>query len=208
MTIVYRQTKGSDLYPSEVDGNFADLDLRTKSGWRDLICGLDTRSGPQSPVLTNYRNGIYLYGFSNTVNQEVFATAHIDHDYKLGTMLYPHMHWTADTIDTGVVRWGFEYTFARRSDSTPPTTFDPTTIIYVEQTATGVAYTHYVAEVAEGQGIPGTYIEPDTLILFRIFRDAEHVNDTYEHQVFGFTFDLHYEADRYATPSRSPNFYV
>jgi hypothetical protein len=208
MTIVYRSSKGVDLVPSEVDGNFSELDTRTAEGWRDLVCGLETRSGPSEPVLQNFRNGVYLYSFSSDVVQEAFAMAHIDHDYKLGSELFPHMHWTTDTTNTGTVRWGMEYTWARRFDDTGVTEFGPTNTIYVEQSAQNVAYRHYVAQPTVGNGIDGTGMNIDTVILIRVFRDAEHVNDTYPDSVYGITFDLHYQCERYATPNKDPNFFV
>lgn len=207
MTITYHSVKGSALTPAEVDGNFVDLTARTDLGWRDLICGMETRSGPTQPVLQNFRNGIYLYAFSPDSIQEAFATAHIDHDYKLGSALYPHFHFTCDTVNTGTVRWGFEYTVARRHDGVVANdTFGATTIVYVETVMTGVAYTHYVAEVADGDAIQGTNIDVDTVILMRVFRDSTHVNDTYPDPIYGFTFDLHYQADKYTTPNKAAPF--
>lgn len=207
MTITYRDQKGVELTPSEVDENFRDIDTRTSAGWRDMVCGLETRSGPSQPVLTNFRNGIYLYAFSPTDMMEGFATAHLDHDWALGSMLYPHMHWTTASTATGTVRWGFEYTWARRFDDTGNTVFSGTNTVFVEQASDGVAYKHFVAQPAEGAGIPGTGMNIDTVILFRVFRDADHVNDTYPDQVYGFTFDLHYQAVRATTPNRDPNFF-
>lgn len=208
MTITYRSVKGVDLVPSEVDGNFSELDARTAMGWRDMICGLETRSGPTQPVLQNFRNGIYLYGFSPDIMQEAFVTAHIDHDYLIGSELFPHMHWSTDTTNIGTVRWGMEYTWARRSDDTGTTEFAPTTTIYVEQSAQNVAYRHYVSQPTVGNGIPGTGINIDTVLLIRVFRDATHENDTYPDPVYGITFDLHYQCERYSTPNKDPNFFV
>jgi hypothetical protein len=157
--------------------------------------------------LQNFRNGIYLYAFSPDILQEAFATAHIDHDYKLGSALYPHFHFTTDTTNLGTVRWGFEYTWAQRHDGAIANyTFGPTTTVYAEHVISGVAYTHYVSEVSDSDAIPGTNIDVDTVILFRIFRDATHANDTYPDPVYGFTFDLHYQANRHTTPNKAAPF--
>lgn len=207
MTIITRASKGSALTYGEVDGNFTQINTKIADGWKDLVCGLDVRSGASSPVLTNFRDGIYLWEFSSSVLMEFFANAHIGHDYKVGTMLYPHIHWTVNTASVGTVRWGYEYTWARRHDSTGQVHFPATQTIYVEQATDGDVYGHYVAETAEGFGVPADTIEVDTLILFRVFRDAAHPNDTFPDPVFGFTFDLHYECDRDATPLRAPPFY-
>lgn len=203
MTITYRAQKGTLLTPAEVDENFNDLDGRTGAGWRDLVMGFDSRTGPNAATLTNFRGGIYLYAFDASMPQEVFATAHIDHDYEYGSALYPHIHFTVDTANTGTVRWGFEYTVAQRHDgAVSHFTFGPTTTVYAEHVINGTAYTHYVAEVGDADAIPGANIDIDTVILFRIFRDANHVNDTFVDPVFGFTADLHYRANRNATPNK------
>ena len=207
MALLTRSAKGSALTYGEVDGNFTQINTKIADGWKDLVCGMDTRSGSTAPTLTLFRDGIYLWGFDPGNMNEAFANAHIGHDYKVGTMLYPHIHWTTNTTNTGTVRWGYEYTWARRHDSTGQTHFPASTTIYVEQPLDGDAYGHYVAEMAEGTGIPAATIEVDTIILFRIFRDASHVNDTFPDDVFGFTFDLHYECDRESTPLRAPPFY-
>lgn len=207
MAIVYRDQKGTELFPSEVDDNFRELDTRTAEGWRDMVCGLDTRAGATSPNLSLFRDGIYLFSFDPNNMMEVFATAHIDHDWKLGTMLYPHFHWSVGSSAIGTVRWGFEYTWAQRSDDSGNTVFGPTNTIFVEQTTSGVPYTHYVSQPAENMGVPGAGMNVDTVLLFRIFRDSVHINDTLDDVVFGITFDLHYECVRYATPNRDPDFF-
>jgi hypothetical protein len=192
-----------------MDNNLSQFALKTDDGWRDLICGLDVKqTGGNIPVLTSFRNGLFLYAFADGFVTEAFATAHLQHDYKLGTMIYPHFHWSTNSGALGTVRWGFEYTWARRADSTGQLAFPATTTIYVEQAADGTPYKHYVAESPDGAGIPADTIQPDTVILFRVFRDGAHVNDTFNDIAFGFTFDLHYQADRYATPSRFPPFYA
>lgn len=196
---------GGLLSPAEVDGNFSELDLRTAAGWRDNIIEITLRSGPTEPQLTQFRNGIYLPSFVQTDVQSGYGNWHIDHDYKMGTPLYLHVHWSTNATLTGTVRWGFEYTIAKGHQQMA---FGPTKTVYVEQEVTGVQYMHYVGEVSDADAIPGTYIEPDTMILGRIFRDATHPNDTFNDQVFGVALDLHYQAAQIATVSKRPNFFL
>lgn len=204
MTITYRLAKGSELSYSELDGNFSDLDTRTKQGWRDNVVEMTTRNGPSEPQMSQFRDSIYLLGFVKTDMMDVFGNFHIDHDYAMGSALYPHIHWTTNSGLIGVVRWGFEYTVAKGHQQMA---FGPTVTIYVEQQTTGVPYMHYVAETPDLSAIPGVGIEPDTFILMRVFRDATHPNDTYDDQVFGIAMDLHYQAAQAATPNKSPNFF-
>lgn len=161
----------------------------------DLVKMLDNGSGS---------TGIYQYAFDASTEEEVFMAFHIDHDYKLGTALYPHIHWSPSTTNTGTVRWGIEYSWANRDDTTP-VAFPATTIIYLEQAATGTAYDHIVTEVAD-PGITFTDIDTDALILMRVFRDATHANDTYTGDAFGLFVDIHYQVDRHSTPNRAPDF--
>jgi hypothetical protein len=205
MTITLRGTKGAALSYAEADGNIADLDVRTKLGWRDNIVQLASRGGPTEPPYQLFRDNIYLLAFSHIDMMEGFASFHIDHDYAMGTALYPHIHWATDTSAIGTVRWGFEYTIAKGHQQAA---FGPTTTIYVEQTTTGVPYMHYIAESSDANAIPGIGIEPDTLILMRVFRDSTHPNDNLDASAFGICLDMHYQADKATTKNKAPNFFI
>lgn len=203
--IIKRADKGSDLSYQELDGNFEDLDARTALGWRDNVREMVTRGSQSDPQFTEFRDQLHLLAFPPGVTTEVFGNFHIDHDYALGTALYPHIHWATNDASTGVVRWGVEWTLAKGHQQMA---FGPTTTVYIEQAATGTPYTHHIAEVSPANAIPGTNVEPDTMILVRVFRDGAHINDTFADQVFGIALDLHYQADRATTPNKAPNFYV
>jgi hypothetical protein len=203
--IIKRADKGSDLSYQELDGNFEDLDTRTALGWRDNVREMVTRGSQSDPQFTEFRDQLHLLAFPPGVMTEVFGNFHIDHDYALGTALYPHIHWATNDASTGVVRWGVEWTLAKGHQQMA---FGPTTTVYIEQAATGTPYTHHIAEVSPANAIPGTNVEPDTMILVRVFRDGAHINDTFADQVFGIALDLHYQADRATTPNKAPNFYV
>lgn len=206
MTITTRSGKGSELSWNELDGNFTDLDTRTALGWRDNIVEMTPDVGnPDAPQLNVFRGNIKRYSFPAGQLTEVSATFHIDHDYALGTNLYLHAHWSVTGTGIGTARWGFEYSVAKGHQQQG---FSAPVTVYVEQTTTGTAYMHYVAEVSDGDAINGvTYdIEPDTLIIVRCFRDGGHVNDTLAADAFGLCLDLHYQADKNTTPYKRPDF--
>ncbi len=207
--LVTRTGKGGRITTAEMDANLNEIDRRSKAGWRDLVADMTARGGANSPTLALYSGGIYLYEFVTNDTQEVFANFHVDHDFERGTMLYPHVHFTTQSALAGVVRWGFEYTWARRNASTGQRVFPATTTSYSEFSVPANSQgLHMVAELAEGAGIDGTDIEPDVMIMMRIFRDGQHANDTFDASVFGITVDLHYQADRLTTPNRAPDFYA
>lgn len=209
MTITYAQDKGAPLSVSEADGNIADLDERTQVGWIDIVSELFYRDSPSTPIATQYKGGIYLPEFTANDTIEAFATFHIPHGYKPG-LIYPHVHFTTKTTGAGTVRWGFEYTWARRHDSLSGNRkFQNTQYLYTDfVVAEGNDDTHFVSETPEGVGIDGTGIEVDSVILMRVYREGAHENDTLAASVWGICCDLHIQVDRTATKNRGPDFYV
>lgn len=207
MALTRRLVKNAPLTYGEHDANVDHFDAKTKDGWADIVAELYTRTSPNAANVNNFRDNIYLYEFNANEMREAFSNFHMPHSWKQGTMVYPHMHYTVNTNNTGIVRWGFEYTLARRHDSTGQTSFPVTTTIYVEQTIpSNSAYKHFVCEAPQNGGIAGTNLEVDAMILMRVFRDA--TNDTFPDSVLGITVDLHIEVDRAATPNRAPDFYA
>lgn len=209
--LVTRTGKGSALTYGEMDGNWTELETRTGSGWNDLVADVQVRGGLYQPEFKNFRDGIWAYAFSPTTMNECYAAFHVRHDYIAGTMVYPHVHWSVNTTSTGTVRWGVEYTLARRSDygadgsgtNTGTIAFGATQTLYLDHNiAANEQYEHHVNEAADGAGIPGTQLQEDALILCRFFRDAEHVNDTFPDDIFLLTVDIHYQCNSLATPLR------
>ena len=135
---------------------------------------------------------------------QAFAVFHIDHDYALGTAIYPHVHWSPTGTTPGTVRWGFEWTYAKGHQQMA---FGDTAIIYTQQTSLEVPFMHYISEASDLDAIPGTDIETDGLIIMRVFRDGTHPNDTFAGDVFGLCVDLHYQVDHYATLNKAPPFF-
>jgi hypothetical protein len=182
-------------------------EISSSGYWEDYTADLSTaRPGLTNPPDVVLLQNIPCYAFDPGTNEDVSINFHIKHDFKLGTKIYPHMHWSPGTsTNTGVVRWGFEYTLAKGHQQE---VFPATTTIYVEQAATGSAHQHMIAEVAEVDAIDSASLEPDTIIRMRVFRDASHVNDTFTGDAFGFQVDLHYQRDRVGTKNKAPDFYT
>lgn len=172
-------------------------------GWNDITSDITVRgTGVNNPTWATFRNGISAFSFSATAMNECWLNFHIKHDYAPGTPIHLHTHWSTTGTNTGVCRFGFEYTIAKGHQQSQ---FNATSTVYVEQAATGTAYTHMIAETT---GITSSEIEPDTLILVRVFRDVANAADTLTDAAFVFTADIHYQCDRLATLNKSPNFYI
>jgi hypothetical protein len=175
------------------------------SGWNDILAdiGAGRGIGVNAPTWTSLRDGLYGYAFTAAQMNEIWLNLHITHDYMWGSKVWPHVHWTTAGTDTGVVRWGIEYTFARGYGVEA---FPATTTIYVEQAASGTAYTHMIAEPAEADGVLLPNAEPDGIIMCRVFRDGAHANDTCTDDAFGLFADLHFQSDGYFTNERNRAF--
>lgn len=162
--------------------------------------------GANQPTWSTFRGGIPAYEFVPGATNELWLYLPIPHDYtskdggKFDGMVYPNIHWSTTGTDTGVARWGIEYTIARGYGYEA---FPTTDTIYIEQAASGTAYTHYVAEPSEGNGIYTDGLEVDALVLMRVFRDGGHGNDTLTDSAFGFSVNLHYLSDCNVTVNRN-----
>lgn len=182
------------------------LPNKLKSGWRDLLGNFTAgKTSTSPPTFAPWIGGLYAWRFA--VGNQLFLTFHVDHDYKVGTDFYPHVHWSpASAIPAGqTVTWEIEWTAARGHDQEafPATTTITTTELTYTAPAGGTpANQHIVTEVAAGETVPNC--EPDVLVVARVARGA----GTFSGNVFGFALDAHMEIDRYATLNRSPDFYT
>jgi hypothetical protein len=176
-------------------------------GWTDYLSSISTGkvAGANTPTWSAFRGNIDAYEFDNASMNEVWMVFHINHDYKEGTGLYPHVHWSPNTTNTGVVRWGFEYMYAKGHSQG---SFPASTTVYVEETISSSSqYLHIISEVSDANVIPSTNMETDGIVLMRLFRDAAHVNDTFPDPVHGFFVDLHVQVDKIATRNKAPDFF-
>ncbi len=182
-------------------------------GWKDLVSdpvphGTTTKDPAETAIGGSFYRALE---FDNAVlanEKEVYVAFHINHDYMMGTRVYPHVHWTPGNVtdNTKAVRWGFQYAVAKGHQQQAWSTTGTTA--YVTQSATSTAYMHQVAELSDADAIPATSLEPDSVILMRIFRNSSDAADTLTGSAWVVTVDCHYLADRHATPNKAPGFYV
>jgi hypothetical protein len=188
-----------------IDQDYTPRRSEAHSGWNDILAdiGAGRGIGVNAPTWTGLRDGLYGYAFAAAQMNEIWLNLHITHDYMWGSKVWPHVHWTTAGTDTGVVRWGVEYSFARGYGVDA---FPASTTIYIEQAASGTAYTHMIAEPAEADGILLPDAEPDGIIMCRVFRDGAHADDTCTDAAFGLFADLHFQSDGYFTNERNRAF--
>jgi hypothetical protein len=199
-------TGGAPTDPWTVLGSLSTLELiiDAEFGWSDNIQAFAASkgNGTTEPVWKDMGNGLYAYHF--TAADELFVVHHVNHDYKLGSNAYPHVHFLADeAMNAGEqITWNVKYTIAKghqqgQSLTAIPTNFDMTYIA----TGTEIAGEHIILECSDLQAFD--LIEPDALILVGVTLVSKNVSG----KIFGILHDLHYETDRLGTINKSPNFY-
>lgn len=154
--------------------------------WDDLQVSLiKAQTGPSAPSLSTFRNGLKLYSFNKNTDQELLFDLQLPHTWLAGSQLRPHIHWSpGNNATTDVVRWGLEYSWANAVTGA----FPASTTIYVEQAAAGTAYQH---QIAQFPAVTGTGFKLSSILVCRLFRDADNGADTFDADAFAVSFDVH-----------------
>ena len=157
------------------DLNFPAFALGTAASAPDLVAFLGAGS-------------LKILGFDGNATAEMlYGSGEILHDWKEGTDLCPHMHWTPTTADAGVVKWQLEYAWVDVGGTT-----GPAETISFTQTAGGTAWVHRFGDFP---GISGTGHHIGSTFMFRVFRNPADSADTYPADAGLFNFGLHYQSD-------------
>jgi hypothetical protein len=141
------------------------------------------------------------YQFEPIGQTELHTMLNMNHDYALGTSVYYHIHWVPVDDTIGVVRWAIELAWAK-SHQRSTFDFNNTLTLYVEKETSGEAFRHMTSESMVSSLTAD--LEPDCIIMMRIYRDTDHVNDTYEGNVFALQADMHYQAHLIGSPDLNP----
>lgn len=209
MTIVYRQTKGSPLSYSELDGNFADLAGRTDLAWAQIGSEPTVRdSEPYAPVFASFRGGVYEYAYANGVLNESHLNFDVPFDWAPGTDLAVGVHWSpGSSTATGNVRFGLEFTYAWSYAPGANSVFGPTQTIYVNANQSdGTPYAHYINFNDPANNFPGSMVQQNMRFLVRFFRDGANAGDTFPDPIFVVGVDFFYQTSRFGTATKVPPF--
>jgi hypothetical protein len=183
-------------------------------GWKDLLAEPHTHASASKDPAESAITGTFYKAleFDNAIvalEKEVYPAFHFGHDYMMGTRAYMHIHWLTNSTSTNAVRWGLQFSAAKgHQQQAFFTESGGSTTVYINQSGTGTAYMHMIAEVSDADAIPAANLEPDTVVLARVWRNSSDAADTLAASVWVPYIDLHYLADRHATPNKSPGFYV
>ena len=175
------------------------------AGWSDNIMTFSaTGKGGNAPTSIADSNGIQRLRFGK--GDEVFVDYHVNHDYALTTLAFPHIHWMPLTtmVAGETVIWLFDYVIARGHQQ-GESLLEPLTNIIITHTADGteLAGEHMVTECQQVDAFQ--LLEPDTVISARVRRSN---SDTYTGNIYGLLVDLHFQVNTFSTKNKSPDFYI
>ena len=181
-------------------------------GWKDEKSDIIVRgSGPADPAWTQIgATDFWAYAMLGTGPQtkQFWTNIHINHDYRIGTPVYIHVHWIPETAAAGNVIWTLKVAGAKGHNQAAFNFATPLTFT-ITQAAPGIQYQHMIAEMSDidAKALLDTGIlEPDTVLHCRVSRTPGG-SDTYGAIAFVDYCDAHYQVSRFATKNRAPNFY-
>lgn len=181
---------------SKIQVNTAAPDFPYKSAqfvWASI-------GGWVSTVYTDTINQLKDTGAANLTSG--YMNLDFPYDYESGSDVYLEINWSTTGTNTGVCRWGLEYSIIKAFNQGA---FPASTTQFIEIASPGVVKR---VVTTESTVITGTNFEPGTQVALRVFRDGAHVNDTLTDQTFLHSVCMRYKASRPGTKNRSVPFYV
>lgn len=161
--------------------------------WNDIIINpSNLKGGASVPNFSVFIGVIYQLLFLNAQSDEVFGSFEIPHDYKEGTAIYPHIHWSPSNTNTGNCVWQFDYVKENING-----TFSSVTNLTITQAGSGTALGHQLAET--NIPIPGTGMKIGDIVIFRLGRAT---GDAFTGDAFLHSVGVHYEIDKVGSDAK------
>lgn len=174
--------------------------------WDDLriVPGAFDYAGTGDPVLIDYQpggSGTTFKVYSFQASQQAFFTVQIPHNYKEGSSIYCHTHWTPGTRgneeDGKTVAWKLDYSWASINGN-----FGASTTADMTDTCDGTDHKHQMSPDIE---IVGTGKGISSMLICRVFRDAgdSWVGTTAAQSPIFLEIDFHYMLDTVGSRAQS-----
>jgi len=173
----------------------------TAQTWEDLriIPGAFQFPGVADPTLESWQPGgsgatFKVYKFKK--DDEVHFTCQIPHNYKEGSDIKPHIHWTpcdrGNEENGNAVGWKIDYLWANQN-----TAFAASATIDLTDNCSGTDDQH---ELTDSGTITGTGKTISSILVIRLYRSDTGDDDTWVGATAALSpaileFDLHYEID-------------
>lgn len=184
-------------------------------GWKDLLGDVSPKvTGVGSPTLTTWRTETRWFAY--TTNDGGDIVFHIPHDWRPASDLFLHLHWGHNGTNVSgsmVVDCYMSYAKGHQQQSFGAEVTTQISVADLNITNTPQYY-HRIDEIqmttsgGDTNMLDTDEIEVDGLILLRFKNSTIPTITGGAAKPFIFTFDIHYQTDRVATPQKAPDFYV
>ncbi|MCK9421422.1 MAG: hypothetical protein M0Q38_02380 [Bacteroidales bacterium] len=161
--------------------------------WDDIqMPGIIGKIGVRTPTFSVFRGGLYAYSFDTP--DALFFQIQIQHSWKQGSPITPHIHISPSNGNSGNTVWHIEYCWANVNK-----TFRSITNI-LDATIPINANDHQNLILSFGNIAPTEGDDPNandlisSILMCKIYRDNTGL-DTYASKIFLLSFDVHYEKD-------------
>jgi hypothetical protein len=196
MTITYYDGLGRLLTPSEVDGNFTDLDARTETAWHSVAVQPSVLYGvPSTPELEVWQGGLNAWAYYPDQTMEAYANFSLPYDWAPGTAVRFGITWAVgNTTATGNVRFRRESSFG-----TPGSAFSTAALSGGQAAAVdGTPYKCY--QLFSQVEFYDSSWQPNTVLVNRFFRDGTNVLDTFEDKIYILNILFFYRRNKFGQP--------
>ena len=158
--------------------------------WEDLRVTLDKGSN-SATIDYVFGSGPQIWFFKENASDYMSFVVQMPHAYKIGTNIFPHVHWLPKESQVGNVEWKFDYSWANFGDVFPSIT----TLTTVES-GPFTQNKHMITKFpSSGFGISGTGKNVSSILICRIYRIGSNAADTYDKDAGVLSFDFHYQVD-------------
>lgn len=184
----------------------------TATTWNDLVVNPATarNSGGMVPNWTVFvAPNVYTWFFADGSNNEVDFSVQMPHDYKEGSTIYPHIHWSSTSAPgTNRVKWVMDYQWVNFGDNYAAT---GTTSVYGTKLAENdavslTAFQHTITPMNTGgvdrTGISGTGKKVSSILLCHFYRQGGDATDTFSGSAALLSVDFHYEIDSFGSDNQ------
>jgi len=152
-----------------------------------MIAAHSLRAGATPPTWAPWNGTLYAPEFIDAATTDLHGSIELLHEYKQGSDIEIHIHWSPSTINTGNCKWGLDYSIVNIDG-----TFAAPTTITITPAASGVVRKHSLTSFGT---ISGTGLTIGAVINFRIYRLGTDAADTFTGSAFLHNVGCHHECD-------------
>jgi hypothetical protein len=170
------------MVPSDTSTVVID-DMRTPLDKGTNSAQLGSLTGVSGPEIWFFRYGEGIEAMSFTVQ--------LPHNWKVGSVIHPHIHWVPRISGSGNVKWNLDYSWVNLNESAPETVPAITTTSAVVNGPFTMNKHILTPLTTNDVGISGTGKTVSSILICRIWRNTSDGIDTFQGDAGGLSVDFH-----------------